>query len=76
MTTYNLSETAKRNLIAFLNDLNELLRNHDLSIQFMDGALFSETSGYIGQLEDNKDQVVITDGLDDSFSSSKIILKD
>ena len=76
MTTYNISETAKKNLIIFLDELNELLRNHNLNIQFMDGALFSKTSGYIGQLEDNRDQVVISDGLDDSFSSSKIIPKD
>jgi hypothetical protein len=76
VTTYNISETAKKNLIIFLDELNELLRNHNLNIQFMDGALFSKTSGYIGQLEDNRDQVVISDGLDDSFSSSKIIPKD
>ena len=74
MTTYNLSKTTKKDLSIFLNELNELLRKHNLNIQFMDGALFSRGSGYIGQLEDNRDQIVINDGLEDILSSSKIIL--
>ena len=72
MSAYHLTEKSKKSLIEFLNELNKLLRNHNLSIQFMDGAIFSESIGYLGLLEDNKDQIVINDGVEDIFTSDQI----
>lgn len=53
----------------FLTRLNELLREANLSIEFNDGALFHDNAGYIGQLEDNRDQIVLTDGQEDIMTS-------
>jgi hypothetical protein len=72
MTAYHLNDTAKKRLIDFLNEFNQLLRAHDLNINFMDGALFSEKAGYLGQLEDNRDRITIDDGQENIMQSSKI----
>tara|TARA_B100001059_G_scaffold52822_2_gene46700 strand:- start:3229 stop:3396 length:168 start_codon:yes stop_codon:yes gene_type:complete len=54
----------------FINALNTLLREHEVTIEFNDGALYSEAIGYLGQLEDNRDQVVLNDGEEDIMESN------
>ena len=38
----------------FLNELNQLLREHNHYIDFINGALFSLNKGYVGVLEDSQ----------------------
>ena len=54
----------------FINALNNLLREHEMTIEFSDGALYSEIMGYLGQLEDNRDQIVLNDGEEDIMESN------
>jgi len=72
MSAYHLNEATKKDLIEFLNQLNQLLRKNKLNISFVDGALFSEIAGYLGQLEDNRDHLAINDGQEDVLQSHKI----
>jgi hypothetical protein len=44
-----------------------------MSIEFSDGALFSNLSGYLGQLEDNADHLILSDGDKDIVTSNKEI---
>lgn len=44
----------------FLNKLNVLFREYNHSIEFTNGTLFS-LNGYIGALEDSKDQILLVD---------------
>ena len=71
MSAYHLTGKSKKSLINFLNELNLLLRKYEMDINFIDGAIFSNSNGYLGQLEDNKDYVSISDGQEDIFVSEK-----
>jgi len=71
LSSYHLSSSQKNSLQMFINALNSLLREHEMTVEFSDGALYSETIGYLGQLEDNKDYVSISDGQEDIFVSEK-----
>lgn len=71
MPSYHLNKTQLDQLTQFMNNLNELLREHKMLIEFNDGALFSETFGYLGQLEDNNDHIVLSDGEEDIIASKR-----
>ena len=45
----------------FLNKLNVLLREYNHHVQFTDGTLSSLENGYIGALEDSKNQILLVD---------------
>ena len=70
MSSYHLSSSQKDSLQMFINALNNLLREHEMTIEFNDGALYSEIIGYLGQLEDNRDQIVLNDGEEDIMESN------
>ncbi|MAH45898.1 hypothetical protein CMI37_08705 [Candidatus Pacearchaeota archaeon] len=68
---YHLSDATKKNIMNFLDSLNLLLREHELTIDFTDGALYSDTSGFVGHLEDNKNYISLNDGEEDLLTSKK-----
>ncbi len=72
MNSYNFSTSDKKNILNFINELNLLLRDNNLNIDFTDGALFSNTLGYIGVMEDNRDSIAITDGSEHVFVSETL----
>ena len=71
MSSYHLDKNQIIKLQQFIDTLNKLLREIEMSIEFNDGALFSTTFGYIGQLEDNTDHLVLTDGQEDILVSKR-----
>jgi len=73
LSSYHLDKERFAKLTHFINSLNKLLREHKMSIEFSDGALFSNLSGYLGQLEDNADHLILSDGDKDIVTSNKEI---
>ena len=71
MSSYHLNKTQLDQLTDFINAFNTLLREHEMLIEFTDGALFSENAGYLGQLEDNNDHLVLSDGEQDIVASKR-----
>ena len=71
MSSYHLDEKQTLKLKKFIDDFNTLLRDSKMSIEFNDGALFSETLGYLGQLEDNDNHLVLSDGEEDILISKR-----
>mgnify|MGYP001249469165 CR=1 FL=1 len=71
MSSYHLDPKSTAHLTNFIESLNKLLRDYNMTIEFNDGALFSESSGYLGQLEDNYDHVVLGDGEEDIIVSKR-----
>lgn len=51
----------KQQVNSFLNELNILLRENNLYINFMDGALFHNQNGFCGIVEDAKTTLVLLD---------------
>ena len=71
MSSYHLDRKQIAHVTDFIESLNKLLRDYNMTIEFSDGALFSELSGYLGQLEDNNDHVVLGDGEEDIIVSTR-----
>ena len=71
MSSYHLDRKQTAHVTNFIESLNKLLRDYNMIIEFSDGALFSELSGYLGQLEDNTDHVVLGDGEEDIIVSTR-----
>lgn len=70
MSSYSPDQKHTSQIKDFLTKLNKLLREANLSIEFNDGALFHDNAGYVGQLEDNRDEIVLTDGQEDIMTSN------
>ena len=45
----------------FLNELNQLLREHNHYIDFTNGSLFSLNEGYLGVLEDSQTDLYLVE---------------
>lgn len=71
MSSYHLDRKQTAHVTDFIESLNKLLRDYNMAIEFSDGALFSELSGYLGQLEDNNDHIVLGDGEEDIIVSTR-----
>ena len=71
MSSYHLNREQTAHVTNFIESLNKLLRDYDMTIEFNDGALFSEMLGYLGQLEDNTDHIVLGDGEEDIIASTR-----
>jgi hypothetical protein len=71
LSSYHLDRKQTAHVTDFIESLNKLLRDYNMTIEFSDGALFSELSGYLGQLEDNNDHIVLGDGEEDIIVSTR-----
>ena len=49
---------------AFLNDLNSLLRKHQVSIEFSTGVLYFDKKGYCGLLADESNSISLSEDTD------------
>ena len=64
------SASNKTKIINFLNALNEIMRDHDMSINFENlGELRSSTLGYLGYLEDNQNNISLDDNVQEPLTS-------
>ena len=71
MSSHHLDKKQTAHVTDFIESFNRLLRQYEMTIDFTDGALFSELSGYLGQLEDNNDHIVLGDGEEDIIVSNR-----
>ena len=55
--TDSVSDSTKN----FINQLNQLLRDHNLYNDFCNGALFTLNSGYVGVLEDDQTDLYLVE---------------
>lgn len=60
MSSYNYSEEYKKNINNFINQLNLLMRESNVKIDFMDGALYYDQR-YIGILDDQDTTILLED---------------
>lgn len=60
MSCYNYSNEYKKNINAFLNDLNILMRKSKITIDFNEGSLYFDHK-YVGLLEDQDTTLLLED---------------
>ena len=67
----NLTKSSKSKVIEFLNNFRDLLDNHKAKITCYGGdiEIYIDGIGYVGYLEDDEDQLNLSDGENILFKS-------
>ena len=67
----NLTKSSRSKVIEFLNNFRDLLDNHKVKITCYGGdiEIYIDGIGYVGYLEDDEDQLNLSDGENILFKS-------
>lgn len=65
-----LTSSPSNKVVSFLNDLRQLLDDHNAKLYASDCELFMDGLGYVGVLEDNIETVEISDGAEIIYTSN------